>query len=96
MSLRLASAPPEQQRLMLGEQLYPLVDQFEHGHAGKVKGMLLEMDQPEVLHLIESLEALKAKVAEAMEVLQMVRAGIGPSNVIDLSSLSLNEPLVSL
>ncbi|KAI5075137.1 hypothetical protein GOP47_0009213 [Adiantum capillus-veneris] len=91
----LASAPPEQQRLMLGEQLYPLVDHLEHDHAGKVTGMLLEMDQPEVLHLIESPEALKAKVAEAMEVLQMAQAGTGPSNAIDLSSLSLNEPLVS-
>ena len=44
---------------MLGEQLYPLVDQLEHDHAGKVTGMLLEMDQPEVLHLIESPDALK-------------------------------------
>lgn len=55
----LASAPPEQQRAMLGEQLYPLVDQLEHDYAGKVTGMLLEMDQTEVLHLIESPEALR-------------------------------------
>ena len=59
---------------MLGEQLYPLVDALEHDHAGKVTGMLLEMDQTEVLHLIESPEALKAKVAEAMEVLRMAQA----------------------
>jgi polyadenylate-binding protein len=70
----LASAPPEQQRAMLGEQLYPLVDALEHDFAGKVTGMLLEMDQTEVLHLIESPEALKAKVAEAMEVLRMAQA----------------------
>jgi polyadenylate-binding protein len=43
----LASAPPEQQRAMLGEQLYPLVDVLEHDLAGKVTGMLLEMDQTE-------------------------------------------------
>lgn len=48
---------------MLGDQLYPLVDNLEHDFAGKVKGMLLEMDQTEILHLIESPEALKAKVA---------------------------------
>lgn len=81
---------------MLGEQLYPLVDQLEHDHAGKVTGMLLEMDQPEVLHLIESPEALKAKVAEAMEVLQMAQVSSGHSSAIDqLASLSLSEPLAS-
>lgn len=92
----LASAPPEQQRLMLGEQLYPLVDQLEHDHAGKVTGMLLEMDQTEVLHLLESPEALKSKVAEAMEVLhhaQAVAAASAPSD--QLGALSLNEPCVS-
>ncbi|KAK4406673.1 Polyadenylate-binding protein 8 [Sesamum angolense] len=45
----LANATPEQQRTMLGENLYPLVvDQLEHEHAAKVTGMLLEMDQTEV------------------------------------------------
>jgi polyadenylate-binding protein len=86
----LASAPPEQQRAMLGEQLYPLVDALEHDFAGKVTGMLLEMDQTEVLHLIESPEALKAKVAEAMEVLRMAQAV--PSAPTDqLGNLSIND-----
>ncbi|CAL9104438.1 unnamed protein product, partial [Musa textilis] len=70
----LANATPEQQRTMLGESLYPLVDQLEHDYSAKVTGMLLEMDQTEVLHLLESPEALKAKVAEAMEVLRSVAA----------------------
>ena len=79
---------------MLGEQLYPLVDQLEHDHAGKVTGMLLEMDQPEVLHLIESPDALKAKVAEAMEVLRMAQGSVAFTNSIDqIANLSLNEPL---
>ncbi|PHT31811.1 Polyadenylate-binding protein 8 [Capsicum baccatum] len=69
----LANAPPEQQRTMLGESLYPLVDQLEHEHAAKIMGMLLEMDQTEVLHLLESPEALKTKVSEAMEVLRNVQ-----------------------
>ncbi|KAL0903319.1 hypothetical protein M5K25_027690 [Dendrobium thyrsiflorum] len=68
----LANAGPEQQRTMLGENLYPLVEQLERDHAAKVTGMLLEMDQTEVLHLLESPDALKAKVAEAMEVLRNV------------------------
>nr|GMC53760.1 polyadenylate-binding protein 2-like [Ipomoea batatas] len=89
----LANAPPEQQRTMLGENLYPLVDQLEHEHAAKVTGMLLEMDQTEVLHLLESPEALKAKVAEAMEVLRNVQQANSPAD--QLASLSLNDSLVS-
>ncbi|KAJ0252055.1 Polyadenylate-binding protein 2 [Hirschfeldia incana] len=71
----LANASPEQQRTMLGENLYPLVEQLEAESAAKVTGMLLEMDQTEVLHLLESPEALKDKVAEAMDVLKSVAAG---------------------
>lgn len=89
----LANAPPEQQRTMLGEALYPLVDQLEHDAAAKVTGMLLEMDQPEVLHLIESPDALKAKVAEAMDVLRNVTPQPAPAD--QLASLSLNDSLVS-
>ncbi|KAF5955258.1 hypothetical protein HYC85_008114 [Camellia sinensis] len=85
----LASASPENQRLMLGEQLFPLVERIEHENAGKVTGMLLEMDQTEVLHLIESPDALKRKVAEALDVLHLSAPG---SDVGDqLGSLSLNE-----
>ncbi|KAI3513631.1 hypothetical protein L1887_20967 [Cichorium endivia] len=65
----LASASPENQRLILGEYLYPLVKQFEHENATRVTGLLLEMDEAEVLHLIESPDELKKKVGEAMEVL---------------------------
>uniref|UniRef100_A0A2P2MLN2 Polyadenylate-binding protein n=1 Tax=Rhizophora mucronata TaxID=61149 RepID=A0A2P2MLN2_RHIMU len=90
----LANATPDQQRTMLGENLYPLVEQLEPDASAKVTGMLLEMDQTEVLHLLESPEALKSKVAEAMEVLRSVQqqAG-GPAD--QLASLSLNDNLVS-
>ncbi|KAL6296225.1 hypothetical protein ACE6H2_004367 [Prunus campanulata] len=91
----LANASTEQQRTMLGEALYPLVDQLEHESAAKVTGMLLEMDQTEVLHLLESPEALKAKVAEAMEVLRNVAQQQANSSADQLSSLSLNDNLVS-
>ncbi|KAK6130830.1 hypothetical protein DH2020_035428 [Rehmannia glutinosa] len=90
----LANATPEQQRTMLGENLYPLVDQLEHEHAAKVTGMLLEMDQTEVLHLLESPDALKAKVAEAMDVLRNVQQA-NNSPVDQLASLSLHDNLVS-
>lgn len=66
----LASAPPDQQKIMLGEQLYPLVHSLNSEKAAKITGMLLEMDNNEVLYLIENTEALQAKVEEAMTVLK--------------------------
>ncbi|KAD6795295.1 hypothetical protein E3N88_06191 [Mikania micrantha] len=90
----LANASPAEQRTMLGENLYPLVEQLEAESAAKVTGMLLEMDQTEVLHLLESPEALKAKVAEAMEVLKSVSQQQG-SPADQLALLSLNDGIVS-
>ncbi|TVU08003.1 hypothetical protein EJB05_41385 [Eragrostis curvula] len=66
----LASADPAQQLKILGNKLHPLVEQLERVHAAKVTGMLLEMDKTEVLHLMESPDALRHKVREAMAVLQ--------------------------
>ncbi|MCD7455490.1 hypothetical protein HAX54_028332 [Datura stramonium] len=84
----LAFASPEDQHMILGEQLYPLVERIEHDQAGKVTGMLLEMDQTEVLHLIEAPDALKKKVSEAMDVLRLV--GPGSSIGDKFGSLALN------
>lgn len=92
----LANAPPAEQRMMLGESLYPLVEQLEPESSAKVTGMLLEMDQTEVLHLLESPEALRAKVEEAMEVLRNVSLQKQTSNPADqLAELSLNDDHVS-
>lgn len=54
---------------MLGEKLYPLVEMWEKDRTAKVTGMLLELDNTEILHLLESPEALRARVADAMHVL---------------------------
>lgn len=80
---------------MLGENLYPLVEQLEPESAAKVTGMLLEMDQTEVLHLLESPDALKAKVAEAMDVLRSVAQQQQAGGAADqLASLSLGDNIV--
>lgn len=74
---------------MLGEQLYPLVEQIAPENARKITGMLLEMDQTEVLHLIEFPDSLKMKVDEALKVLRS--ATLNPEVCDQSSSLSHTE-----
>lgn len=67
----LAAAHPNDQKQMLGERLFPLI-QEKHAHvAGKVTGMLLEMDNAEILHLLEDRELLGSRIDEAVAVLSM-------------------------
>jgi polyadenylate-binding protein len=67
----LAAAEPSQQKQMLGERIYPLVnDQIGTEQAGKVTGMLLEIENFELLKLIDEPALLKEKVSEAMNVLK--------------------------
>jgi len=66
----LASAAPEDQKQMIGERLYPMIAAANEPLAGKITGMLLEMDNTELLLLLESQDALNSKVQEAVEVLQ--------------------------
>ena len=47
----LASMPASQQKQMLGEAIYPKIQQIQPELAGKITGMLLEMDNSELLAL---------------------------------------------
>uniref|UniRef100_A0A8D3CAQ9 Polyadenylate-binding protein n=1 Tax=Scophthalmus maximus TaxID=52904 RepID=A0A8D3CAQ9_SCOMX len=66
----LASAPLMDQKQLLGERLYPLIHALHSNLAGKITGMLLEIDNSELLHMLESPESLHSKVDEAIAVLQ--------------------------
>jgi len=66
----LAAAPPGMQKQMLGEKLFPMVAKYQPELAGKITGMMLEMDNGELLMLLESEQQLKVKVDEALRVLQ--------------------------
>ncbi len=70
----LAAAQPQEQKQMLGERLYPLIHSMHPEWAGKITGMLLEIDNAELLHMLDSRESLKAKVDEAVIVLQAHQA----------------------
>jgi len=53
-----------------GERLYPLIFHSQPELAGRITGMLLELDNSALLGLLASPEALQMKVAEALEVLR--------------------------
>merc|ERR1719162_1761991 len=58
----LAAAPAAVQKQMLGEKLYPAIAKLHPQLAGKITGMMLEMDNSELLIMLESEQQLKIKV----------------------------------
>lgn len=69
----LAAAPPGMQKQMLGEKLFPRISRHQPELAGKITGMMLEMDNSELLMLLEGDAQLKAKIDEAMKVLESMK-----------------------
>merc|ERR1719226_427888 len=65
----LAAAPMHEQKQMLGERLYPLIHKMHPDLAGKITGMLLEIDNSDLVHMLEDQASLKGKVDEAVSVL---------------------------
>ncbi|XP_064156308.1 polyadenylate-binding protein 1-A-like [Anguilla rostrata] len=77
----LAAAPLMEQKQLLGERLYPLIQALHPSLAGKITGMLLEIDNSELLHMLEARESLHSKVDEAVAVLQAHQAKeLSPKN----------------
>jgi len=65
---QLAQVPPQQQKQLLGEALFPKIQVLQPELAGKITGMLLEMENAELVNLCEDESALRAKVDEALTV----------------------------
>ncbi|KAK2364248.1 polyadenylate-binding protein [Trifolium repens] len=84
----LANATPEQQKEILGEHLYMLVQKLKPNLAAKITGMLLEMDNAELLVLMESPESLSAKVEEAFQVLKNSKTKVSGQDVLHSNFLS--------
>jgi len=68
LSQQIASVPPHQAKQLLGEALFPKIQVMQPELAGKITGMLLEMDNHELVNLCEDESALRAKVDEALTV----------------------------
>ncbi|KAK7693513.1 Protein phosphatase PP2A regulatory subunit B [Cerrena zonata] len=74
----LAAASPMEQKQMLGEAIYVKIAPTEPELAGKITGMLLEMENAELIQLLDAPDALNAKVSEALAVLQDFQEKAGP------------------
>lgn len=78
----LAQASVEDQKNMIGQRLYPLINAINPNpeNSGKLTGMLLDLDNSELLHLLESPEALNERVNEAIAVLKIAPQPEVPHN----------------
>jgi len=66
--------PIDQQKQIIGERLFPKVSELvDPENVAKITGMMLEMDNPELLHLLENDQLLAVKVKEANAVLNCVK-----------------------
>eukprot|EP00993_Chasmostoma_nieuportense_P005299 NODE_592_length_2042_cov_101.207833_g550_i0.p1 GENE.NODE_592_length_2042_cov_101.207833_g550_i0~~NODE_592_length_2042_cov_101.207833_g550_i0.p1 ORF type:complete len:612 (+),score=174.25 NODE_592_length_2042_cov_101.207833_g550_i0:113-1948(+) len=61
---------PDQQKNTLGERLFSAIAEQHPELAAKITGMLLEMDNLEILRLLDNSAQLNGKVQEALDVLQ--------------------------
>lgn len=57
---------------VLGERLFPLIQDVHPSLAGKITGMLLEIDNSELLHMLESPESLRSKVRHTWLTIQVL------------------------
>jgi len=99
-SAMLQNAKPEERKRFIGERLFPKIQAVEPRRAGKITGMLLEMDDTELLVLLHDNNALFNKINEALAVLkdhQIKQSAQNPSaqNPSAQNASQLNNPKLS-
>jgi len=78
---KLSSASPQEQKQIIGEYLYPRITNLcKPDLVGKITGMMLEMDNSELLVLLENPNLLQDRVQEATVVLQQQSSKPAPVN----------------
>lgn len=88
---KLATTPPQEQKQMLGERLIPLIQGMYPELATKITGMLLEIDNSELVNLLEHGESFEGKVDEAFAVLQAHQSKSITCSISTTSSNSLDR-----
>ncbi|KAI0987192.1 hypothetical protein GJ496_009124 [Pomphorhynchus laevis] len=68
--LNLENKPKSEQVNLLGEHLFPYIEMFNKPMAGRLTGMLLEINLSELLSLIKNPDELNSKIHEAIHVLK--------------------------
>lgn len=77
----LAQAAPQEQKQLLGERIYALIDKLfpHHKDAGKITGMMLEIDNAELIMMLQDGDLFRSKVEEAFNVLQNAQSNAAAS-----------------
>lgn len=68
----------EERRQFLGQKLYPKIEKFSARYVAKITGMILEMDDEEILELLNNELLLKKRVEEGYNLLKL--RGYCPNN----------------
>merc|ERR1719244_2199262 len=66
----LQEAKPAEKKRLIGERLFPKIQVVEPRLAGKITGMLLEMDNADLMALLAEQRALMNKINEVLAVLK--------------------------
>jgi polyadenylate-binding protein len=65
----LSQLTPQEQKQIIGEHLYPIIHAMNPQLAGKLTGMMLELDNSDLLELFNNPNQLRIKIEEATAVL---------------------------
>lgn len=65
------SSVPVPERDLLGDLVYSRVERLQPVLAGRITGMLLELDSPVLLRILEDEDAFKCRVEDAVQVLKV-------------------------